>query len=205
MNLNFDINKNNDSLNVLDLKKNDVLNLTKRMPSLKKLVLGAGWDTADTGPSFDLDIAAFLLDEHGRVANPSTDVIYFNHLKGQGIMLEGDNLTGAGDGDDEKIDIELDAISPSVKRIVFFVTIYDAINKHQTFGMVQNSYVRLLNAEDNMKEVLRYPLKENFSTETAVTFAELFKEDTLNGPNWSFKAIGEGDIKDLNGLLANYL
>ncbi len=96
----------NNNVNALNLKKNDVLNLTKKNPGLKKVILGAGWDVATIGQDFDLDIAAFLLNANGKVQNIPDDVIFFNNMQGQGIYLEGDNRTGAGEGDDERIRID---------------------------------------------------------------------------------------------------
>lgn len=186
---------------LLNLKKNDMLDLNKVAPSLKNVILGAGWDVSSRGPSMDLDIAAFMLDETDRVRDYREDVIYFNHMSSTGIRLEGDNLTGEGEGDDERIDINLDLIPSYVKKIVFFVTIFNAESKKQTFGMVNNSYVRLLDADNNEREVLRYPLKENYSTATALTFAELIRENR----GWTFHAIGEGSVGDLNTLLMKYI
>lgn len=186
---------------VLNLKKNDVLDLTKTDSSLKHLILGAGWDVPETGSSYDLDIAAFLLGENGRVNNPQTDVVFFNNMKQQGICLNGDNRTGAGDGDDEQITIHTDELHPSVSRIVFVVTIYDAITKKQMFGKVKNAYVRLLDMEQNERVLCRYPLTDDYSTETAMVFAEI--EKTAGG--WTFKAIGEGCHGDLNTLLSKYM
>ena len=187
--------------NLLNLQKNEMLDLTKVAPSLRNVILGAGWDAAVRGATLDLDIAAFLVNANDRVENIATDVIYFNNMSSTGIRLEGDNLTGDGDGDDERIDINLDLIPANIHRIVFFVTIYNAEAKKQTFGMVNNSYVRLLDADNNEKEILRYELKENCSTDTALTFAELIRE----GRGWTFHAIGEGSIGDLNALLARYM
>lgn len=192
--------KSSGSNNVLNLQKNQSLDLSKKAPALKKCILGAGWDIADGNETYDLDIAAFLLGENGKVNNVNTDVVYFNQLVQRGIRLEGDNRTGAGEGDDERIDIELDAIDPAIKKIVFVVTIYDADKKHQTFGMVRNSFVRLLDAEDHEREILRYDLRDNYSADTAITVASL--ERTSGG--WSFTAIGEGLIGDLNTLLSRY-
>ena len=194
-------NANDNGVNALNLKKNDVLNLTKKNPGLKKVILGAGWDVASIGQDFDLDIAAFLLNANGKVQNIPDDVIFFNNMKGQGICLEGDNRTGAGDGDDERIRLDLEAISSYVQKIVFVVTIHEAQAKRQTFGMVENSYVRILDEELNEKEVCRFNLKENGSTVTSVIFAELYK---VSG-EWQFKAIGEGKIADLNGILGLYM
>ena len=192
-------NNNNNTSGILNLNKNDILDLTKRNPGLKKVRLGAGWDVANNGSDFDLDIAAFLLDANNKF-NTVSNVIFFNNKVGQGIALAGDNRTGVGEGDDETIDIDLDSINPSIQKIVFVVTIHEAMAKRQTFGMVNNSYVRLLDTEHNEKELCRFNLKDNGSTATSVIFAELYR----NGSEWQFKAIGEGKIADLNGVLGLY-
>ena len=192
--------RNGNNVNALNLKKNDILNLAKKNPGLKKVILGAGWDVASGGQDFDLDIAAFLLNANGKVQNIPDDVIFFNNMQGQGIYLEGDNRTGAGEGDDERIRIDLESIPAHVQKIVFVVTIHEAQAKRQTFGMVENSYVRLVDLENNKREICRFNLKENGSTATSVIFAELNRK----GSEWQFKAIGEGKIADLNGVLALY-
>ena len=191
---------NGNNVNALNLKKNDILNLAKKNPGLKKVILGAGWDVASGGQDFDLDIAAFLLNANGKVQNIPDDVIFFNNMQGQGIYLEGDNRTGAGEGDDERIRIDLESIPAHVQKMVFVVTIHEAQAKRQTFGMVENSYVRLVDLENNKREICRFNLKENGSTATSVIFAELNRK----GSEWQFKAIGEGKIADLNGVLALY-
>lgn len=183
----------------LNLNKNDILDLTKRNPGLKRVTLGAGWDVSVTGQSFDIDIAAFLLDSNNKF-NTVENVIFFNNKNAQGVILEGDNRTGAGDGDDERINIDLDRVNPGISKIVFVVSIFDAESKRQTFGMVNNSYVRLLDAAQNDKELCRFNLKEDGSTATSILFAELYRD----GAEWQFKAVGEGKIADLNGLLALY-
>ncbi|WP_297520745.1 TerD family protein [uncultured Clostridium sp.] len=194
-------NASSNNVNALNLKKNDVLNLTKKNPGLTQVILGAGWDVANNGFDFDLDIAAFLLNSNGRAARVPDDIIFFNNMKAQGISLQGDNRTGAGDGDDERIEMDLSEIRQDVEKIVFVVTIHEGQNKRQTFGMVENSYVRLLDAKNNEREVCRFNLKENGSTATAVVFAEISRD----GYEWQFKAIGEGKIADLNGILGLYM
>lgn len=198
-NLAGNTNNNAPTGGILNLNKNDVLDLTKRNPGLKKVMLGAGWDTSNSGSDFDLDIAAFLLDANNKF-NTVSNVIFFNNKAGRGITLGGDNRTGAGEGDDETINIELDNIDPSIVKIVFVVTIHEAMAKRQTFGMINNSYVRLVDLEQNGKELCRFNLKENGSTATSVIFAELYR----NGAEWQFKAVVEGKIADLNGVLALY-
>ena len=182
---------------VLNLQKNDILDLTKKNPGLKKVILGAGWDVANNGADFDLDIAAFLLDSNNKF-NSLENIIFFNNKQGEGIYLEGDNRTGAGEGDDERIFIDLEKINQNIQKIVFVVTIHNAQVKRQTFGMIENSYIRLVDVDSNEKELCRFNLKENGSTATSVLFAELLRE----GTEWQFKAIGEGKIADLNGILA---
>ena len=139
---------NNNQSGALNLKKNDILNLTKKEPGLKKVVLGAGWDISLNGSTFDLDISAFLLGQNGKVNNVNEDVIYFNNMNSQGIKLCGDNRTGVGEGDDERIEIDLRQIKESVSKIIFVVTIFEAREKRQTFGMIDNSYIRLLDEKN---------------------------------------------------------
>ena len=191
----------NNNINPLNLKKNDVLDLTKKNPGLDKVILGAGWDVATVGQDFDIDISAFLVGNNNKVNQIPQDVIFFNNKFGDGIYLEGDNRTGAGEGDDERIQIDLSQIRSDIQRIVFIVTIHEAQARRQTFGMVNNSYVRLLDAKNNERELCRFNLKEDGSTVTSVLFAELYKE----GYEWYFKAIGDGKIADLNGMLGLYM
>ena len=198
-NLNGNSSISNQSAGILNLNKNDILDLTKKNPGLKKVRLGAGWDIANNGLDYDLDIAAFLLDSNNKF-NTVSNIIFFNNKESQGISLAGDNRTGAGEGDDEVININLEEINPNIAKIVFVVTIHEAQAKRQTFGMVENSYVRLVDLENNKREICRFNLKENGSTATSVIFAELNRK----GSEWQFKAIGEGKIADLNGVLALY-
>ena len=199
-NLNGNSSISNQSAGILNLNKNDILDLTKKNPGLKKVSLGAGWDIANNGLDYDLDIAAFLLDSNNKF-NTVSNIIFFNNKESQGISLAGDNRTGAGEGDDERIRIDLESIPAHVQKIVFVVTIHEAQAKRQTFGMVENSYVRLLDEENNEREICRFNLKENGSTATSVIFAELNRK----GSEWQFKAIGEGKIADLNGILGIYM
>ena len=189
--------------NILNLQKNDILDLTKREPGLTKVTLGAGWDVAATGQDFDLDISAFLLNENGKIEASSVmqQVVFFNNVAVPGVQLMGDNRTGIGEGDDEQIVIDLTQISPNISKVVFFVTIHEAFQRRQTFGMIENSYVRLTNPLKNNQEICKFELRENGSTGTAVIFAELYR----NGSEWQFKAIGDVRTADLNGLLSLYM
>lgn len=183
---------------VLNLEKNTILDLSKVAPGLSLVSLGAGWDVANVGSDVDLDISVFLLNANGKITSAS-DVVFYQNRNALGVSLSEDNRTGMGEGDDETISLNLNQVSPSVQRIVACVTIYDAINRRQTFGVVENSYIRLVNQETN-QELAKYNLKGDYSTDTAVVFAELVR----SGNDWAFHAIGEGKQGDLNSLAALY-
>lgn len=182
----------------LNLTKGQALNLTKTAPSLRKVKLGLGWDVAVTGTNFDLDASAFVL-RNGKLVNNS-DVVFYNNTSGQGITYGGDNRTGAGEGDDETISVDLSALPSDVDKIVFVATIYNAQQNQQTFGMVKNSYIRLVDEVSN-NEIARYELKEDFSTETAVIFGQLEKD---SAQNWHFHTLGEGKVGDIGALAMLY-
>lgn len=190
----------NSEANILNLQKNDILDLTKKNTGVKKVDFCGGWDVAESGADFDLDLGAYLLNANGKITG-AQDVVFFNHMEVPGVRLNGDNRTGIGEGDDEVISLDLSKISPNVSRIVFAITIFDAVNRRQSFGMVNNSYVRLLDVEHGEKELCRYELKEDFSTETAVIVAELIRD----GSEWQFHAIGEGKRTDFNGIAGLYM
>lgn len=190
---------NNNTLS-LDLKKNDVLDLTKGNPGLVKVDLGAGWDIASGGNAFDLDISAILTTASGKVRSVS-DIVYFKNMEVNGVKLNGDNRTGAGDGDDEVISVDLSRVDSDIAKITFIVTIYDGQARRQTFGMVNNSYVRLVDTENGNKELCKFNLKADGSMATTVIFAELYRD----GREWQFKAVGEGKIADLNEIASMYL
>ena len=192
---------NNNSQGLLNLSKGGVLDLTKQDKVYSKINVGGGWDVAINGPSADLDLSAFLLDRNGRITDISRQVVFFNQMRQNGIFLNGDNRTGAGEGDDEVISIDLNNIDSNIDKIVFFITIFEAQQKAQNFGQVSNAFIRLVDATDD-SEIVRYNLTDNYSTDTAVTAAELFRNPT---GGWSFKAIGEGSISDLNQLVSRYI
>ncbi|HCL4480054.1 TPA: TerD family protein [Clostridium botulinum] len=186
---------------LLNLQKNDILDLTKRNPGLRKITVGLGWDVAQVGGTFDLDASAFLLDSNGKLTSTQRVCYFSNKDTKCGVILDQDNLTGEGEGDDEKIFVELDKIPDDVHKIVFTVTIYKGQEKRQNFGMVNHSYIRLLNSEQGDKELCKFCLTEDSSTSTALIFAEAYR----NGSEWDFKAIGEGRIGDLNSLVSMYM
>lgn len=174
----------------VSLSKGQKISLTKGNPGLKKVVVGLGWDVNafDTGASFDLDSSAFLLTDAGKVSKPEDFVFYgnLNHPSGA-VSHCGDNLTGAGDGDDEQIKIDLSKVPAEITKIDFTVTIHEAEARRQNFGQINNSFIRIYNDETG-EEILRYDLGEDFSIETAAVFGELYKHDN----EWKFNAIGSG-------------
>lgn len=158
--------------------------------SVQKFVVGMGWDTneTDSGQDFDLDASAFLLDARGKVISDKHMVFYNNLSSPEGCVEHtGDNLTGAGDGDDESIKVDLSKLPSNCDSITFVVTIHDAESRRQNFGQVRNAFVRIYHPTTR-EEILKYDLGEDFSIETAVEFGSLYKKDGA----WKFKAIGAG-------------
>ena len=184
------------------LTKGQKVDLTKGNKGLKHIIVGLGWDVNkyDGGFDFDLDAAAFCCDANGKV-QVDTDMIFYNNLKHTSGAIEhlGDNLTGAGDGDDEQIKIDLSAVPANIEKIDFTVTIHEAEERKQNFGQVSNAFVRIVNAYNN-EELIKYDLEEDFSIETALVVAELYRH---NG-EWKFNAIGSGFQGGLAALCRNF-
>ncbi len=186
----------------VNLQKGQKVSLTKGNPGLSKVVVGLGWDVNqfDTGGAFDLDAAAFLLGGNGKASMSEDFVFYGNLTHPTGCAQHmGDNLTGAGDGDDEQIKVDLSKVPADITKIAFTVTIYEAEQRRQNFGQVNNAFIRVYN-EETGEELVRYDLGEDFSIETAVVFGELYK----NNSEWKFNAIGCGYQGGLAALCANY-
>ena len=170
--------------------------------SLQKFVVGMGWDAneTDSGQTFDLDASAFMLGANGKVLSDRHLVFYNNLTSPEGAVEHtGDNLTGAGDGDDEKINIDLSKLPANCESITFVVTIHDAEARRQNFGQVRNSFVRIYNPVTN-EEVIKYDLGEDFSIETAIEFGSLYKKDGA----WKFRAIGSGFAGGLQKFVDKY-
>lgn len=182
----------------LNLEKNMVLDLSKAAPGIRNATLGAGWDVSQMGSDADLDIFSILLDENGKISAVG-DVIFYNNRSLNGLTLSGDNRTGAGEGDDEQIFIDLGSVPDRIKRIVTGVSIFDAVTRRQTFGMINNAYIRLVN-KDTDQELARFNLNGDYSTDTTVIFAELVR----SGNDWAFHTIGEGKQADLNTIIGLY-
>lgn len=185
----------------ISLQKGGNVNLNKEAPSLKKLVIGLGWDPRATdGAAFDIDGSAFLLKTDGK-ARGDSDFIFYNNLKSidGSVTHHGDNTSGAGEGDDEKISIDLALVPADIERISIGVTIHDAEARKQNFGMVSKAYIRCLDANGD-KELARFDLSEDSSTETAMVFGEIYRH---NG-EWKFKAVGQGFVGGLGALARSF-
>lgn len=187
---------------VISLQKGQKIDLTKGNPGLSKIIVGLGWDTNkySGGADFDLDASVFLLDKNGK-AGGIGDFIYYNNLVGGNgsVKHTGDNLTGAGEGDDEQIKVDLALVPVNVDKVAFAVTIHEAAQRAQNFGQVSNAFVRVVNETDG-KEVMRYDLGEDFSVETALVVCELYRHQG----EWKFNAVGNGFSGGLSSLCSNY-
>ena len=177
------------------LQKGQKVSLSKEHAGLSKIIVGLGWDEVQQQRSFfaqkpqDIDCDAFaLLLVDGKLAS-SQDIVYYGSLKHNSgsVVHMGDNLTGAGDGDDEQIVIDLNRVPAQYDRIVLAVNIYQAYERRQHFGMIQNAFIRLVDARNN-NEMCIYNLTENYSNQTAMLFGEVYR---YNG-EWKFNAVGQG-------------
>jgi tellurium resistance protein TerD len=185
----------------VSLSKGGNVSLTKEAPGLTAVVVGLGWDVrTTTGADFDLDASALMLGSSGKILSDQ-HFIFFNNLKSPDGSVEhtGDNLTGEGEGDDEQIKVNLASVPAEVDRIVVTVSIYDAEARGQSFGQVRNAFIRVINQADN-REIARYDLSEDASTETAMIFGELYRNNT----EWKFRAVGQGYSSGLAGIARDF-
>jgi len=181
----------------VSLSKGGNVSLSKEAPGLTHITVGLGWDARVTdGQEFDLDACVFAVGEDGKVHDDAGFIFYNNKTSTDGAIEHlGDNRSGAGEGDDEQVHVELPRLAANVKKLVFSVTIHDADNRKQSFGQVANAYIRVVNKVDG-KELARYDLSEDASTETAMIFAELYR----NAEEFKFKAVGQGFAGGLKAL-----
>lgn len=180
----------------VSLKKGQKVSLTKESAGLSKVLIGLGWDEAAQGKKglfsskpkpIDCDASAILL-QNGKMVSKA-DVVYFGNLGHSSGMIQhmGDNLTGAGDGDDEQILVDLAGMPQQYDRIILVVNIYSAVKRGQHFGMIQNAYIRLVDARTN-NEMFKYNLTDDYSGMTAMIFGEVYRHND----EWKFNAIGQG-------------
>ena len=185
----------------INLQKGGNVNLSKEAPDMKKMLIGLGWDARSTdGADFDLDASAFMLNAQGKVRSDA-DFIFYNQLKSADGSVEhtGDNRTGAGEGDDEAINIDLSRVPADVDKIAICVTIHEARERQQNFGQVSSAYIRCVNL-DNNSEIARYDLSEDASVETAMIFGEIYRHSGA----WKFRAVGQGFAGGLGPLAQHY-
>ena len=185
----------------VSLTKGGNVSLTKEAPGLTNVIVGLGWDVrSTTGTDFDLDASAIIVGADGKVLSDK-HFIFFNNLVSPDGTVEhtGDNLTGEGEGDDEQVKVNLAGMATEADKIVFTVSIYDADSRSQSFGQVRNAFIRVVNAADS-KEIARYDLSEDASTETAMVFGEVYR----SGGDWKFRAVGQGYAAGLAGIARDF-
>lgn len=190
----------------VSLQKGQKVSLTKENPGLVRVVVGLGWDEvkrktglfAPKPQAIDCDASVLML-QNGRMMGKQ-DIVYFGNLRHQSGTVQhmGDNLTGAGDGDDEQIIVELARVPQQYDKIVFVVNIYQAMQRKQEFGLIQNAYIRISDGATG-REMFRYNLSENYSGMTAMIFGEIYR----NNGEWKFNAIGQGTQDNSLTELAN--
>ena len=185
----------------ISLSKGGNVSLTKQAPGLTEIVVGLGWDArTTTGDGFDLDASAMILGANGKVRSGADFIFYNAPSSPDGTVVHaGDNVTGQGEGDDERIAVKLATMAPDVDKIIFAVTIHEAVARSQTFGQVRNSFIRVVNSADNA-EIARYDLTEDASIETGMVFGEVYR----NGAEWKFRAVGQGYANGLAGIATEY-
>ena len=185
----------------VSLKKGGNVSLTKEAPTMKTAIAGLGWDMRVTdGSAFDLDASVFMVGADEKVISDASFIFFNNKTSPCGsVVHQGDNRTGEGAGDDETVALHFDKIPAEVQKLVFAVTIHEAEERKQNFGMVSNAYIRIVNADSNT-EIARFDLSEDASTETAMNFGELYRHNA----EWKFKAVGQGFAGGLSALAKQY-
>ncbi|MEM7759108.1 MAG: TerD family protein [Cyanobacteria bacterium P01_A01_bin.40] len=188
----------------INLSKGERISLEKVAPGLVQIFIGLGWDinVTDTGGDFDIDASIFLLDSNEKLISDQHFIFYNNKTSpdpAQSVQQRGDNRTGAGEGDDEIIDVNLTTVPPEIAKMALTVTIHEAEKRQQNFGQVNNAFVRIVNCE-NEEEIIRYDLTEDFSIETALIMAELYRKDG----EWRMNAVGAGYEGGLQALVERY-
>ncbi|TQM70266.1 tellurium resistance protein TerD [Actinomadura hallensis] len=185
----------------VSLTKGGNVSLTKQAPGLNAVSVGLGWDLrTTTGADFDLDASALVLDASGKIIT-DRHFVFFNNLRTPdgSVVHSGDNTTGAGEGDDERLEVDFGAMPDAAERVAFAVSIYDADARGQSFGQVRNAYIRVLNRADGT-EMARYDLTEDASMETAMVFGELYRHND----EWKFRAVGQGYASGLAGIAMDF-
>ena len=195
----------------VNLQKGQRVDLTKGNNGLSKILVGLGWDAsapasgrglfAKKAANIDCDASVLMINNLGKLNNIE-NVIYFGHLKSScgSVTHTGDNMTGDGDGDDEQILVDLLKIPADIDKLIFVVNIYDCVNRHQDFGMINNAFIRVVNTSGN-QELLKYNLSENYAGKTSLILGEIYR----NNGEWKFSATGEGtNDASLKAIISRY-
>lgn len=200
----------------INLQKGQRVDLTKGNPGLSKIMVGLGWDPVQKsggggllgslfggggGANIDCDASVIMLGENGKLKS-NKDVIYFGNLKSSdgSVQHSGDNLTGAGDGDDEQVMVDLSRVPAHVHKMVFVVNIYDSVKRKQHFGMIQNAFIRVVNSGNN-QELIKYNLTDDYSGKTSLIVGEIYR----HGGDWKFAAVGTGTASSgLSDVVRSY-
>jgi tellurium resistance protein TerD len=188
----------------INLQKGQKISLEKVAPGIIAGFIGLGWDTknVDTGVDFDLDVSVFLLGANDKLVSEQ-HLIFYNNLTSpdpdKSVQLMADNRTGAGEGDDEGMIVDFRKVPQDIQKMTITVTIYEAEQRKQNFGQIMNAYVRLVDVQSK-QEVLRYDLDEDYSIETAMILAEIYRKDG----EWRVSAVGAGYQGGLQSLLDRY-
>lgn len=201
----------------INLQKGQKIDLTKGGGGLKKVMVGLGWDEVKKGgggflgifkqqpQDIDCDASVIICGNNGKIVSNDIKqcVVYYGNLRhpSGAIVHQGDNLTGAGDGDDEQIMVDISRLPSEVGKIVFVVNIYDARTRGQHFGLIENAFIRLVNM-DNNQEICRFNLSENYNNMTGLVVGEIYRK----GNEWKFNAIGQPvqEASRLDALIALY-
>lgn len=183
----------------LNMTKGESISLSKKAPGLTKVMAAAGWDAKQEGATMDLDLVAYLLTAEGKLRG-SGDVVFFNNLKSgdASCLHQGDNLTGAGDGDDEIINVDLTQVDASIQEIVFAASIYDSVKKGQALKDLDNAFIRIVNV-DGGAELAKFTIS---TTENGASFT--LGKLVRNGSDWDFVAIGEVVQGDMSAYTNRY-
>ncbi len=187
---------------MVKVEKGQEVSLSEMDPSLKRVSVGLGWDAPEEADGFpvDLDASAFLLNTKGKVRQ-DTDFVFYNNSDSESGAVKhlGDNETGSESGDDEAIEVNLEGLAFDVDKVVFAVTIHNASERGETFGLIHNAYMRVVDL-DNNQELARFDLTEDASENNAFVFGEIYRD--LEG--WKFKALGEGSNEGLYKVALEY-
>lgn len=190
----------------INLTKGETVNLTQQVDGLNNVLVGVGWDL--DSDAWDLDLMAISIDANDKPVQGDDSLLFFNSTKqadgslvgfDPALVHSGDNRTGAGDGDDESIRVDLQRVNASTDKIVFIVGIFEADSPDKNFGHVRNAFIRIVD-EATREEIVRYDLGEDFYRETAVRFGQLYR---YNG-EWKFRALGEGHPDGTIGILRSH-